>query len=87
MCKDTYQRAPTHNRPFQTNDRESLDKSGNHIVCFVCDQCDKKIWHIGLHHIDLFWHIRSQLCVVLVRRGIGNLRLRSEKFNLKNELF
>ena len=33
--------------------------------------------------IFLIWHIGSQLGIVMVTREIGNLRLRSESFNLK----
>ena len=32
--------------------------------------------------VFLIWHIGSQLRIVLVTRGIGNLRLRSKSFDL-----
>ena len=48
---------------FSNNDRENSDKSGNSILCFVCDPIRKTIF--------LIWHIGSQIRNVLVTRAIG----------------
>ena len=53
------------NRPFSNNYRESSDKSGKPIVCFVCDQ----MCHISKEEIFLIGHIGLQLILYCVGDG------------------